>query len=495
MLVISPLGARREVQVSQSDSQINVDAGPRHSFNGNMPPMLHVEVRMMSGSLVARLAANPCETIGALKRRILWQDKNAFDDSGDFSGSVFESDRTLSGRQNVSVAERPLPAEIRLIAGKVWLMETQQICEVESAEGEDTGPDRQIYLTLVRVRAFGLAAQVEKLESFNQDTYGMAEYAESVFRNQHMVASRHWPDERDVSRTLHPAIRTQLVAWLIAACEATRINEFVLHGAVLTLDRYAAARKHPIREDCLCVVVLAALSAEIKFAMKSEFPDGYWQRVLLHLGDGRITWNELLEAETRLLQQVQFVVGTPSPCVFLTELGLRYGGRRRRSEGLRLPAKRNDALRMAFAQMLLELAMHETETLYRYLPVILAAGALGVAILAVADSCAENSVNNTRENVDEVVAAELADDEDVHTMKENLLDDLYSFCPRLDDRAQLVEDCENDIIQLWAQSTSGTFRGECLQQLVRIHANRKTGDDMPLGEAFKALKPPERLTG
>merc|ERR1719162_2399065 len=110
---------------------------------------------------------------------------------------------------------------------------------------------------------------------------------------------------------------------MAVACAAVGLDDQLLHGAVLTLDRYCASQTEPVDECRLLRLCLAVLCTEMKLASLDEFPSGTWQRLLLHLGQGRETLPNIFAAESEVLRQVGFNVWVPTAQTFLRGLGLR----------------------------------------------------------------------------------------------------------------------------------------------------------------------------
>merc|ERR1712110_1179254 len=172
------------------------------------------------------------------------------------------------------------------------------------------------------------------------------------------------------------------------ACESTLIDDALLHGAALTLDRYAAACTGVINETELFKLALASLCTEMKLATEDDFPMGYWQRVLLYLSNGREVLPAVLQTEAGMLRKLQFVVGVPMVLTFLNGLGMRFTNTELQTmhNGFHMGrppvSTRTAALQLGFARFLAELVLYDVELQYRYPPAILAAGILGTALFA-----------------------------------------------------------------------------------------------------------------
>jgi len=221
-----------------------------------------------------------------------------------------------------------------------------------------------------------------------------------------------------------------------------RFDDQLLHGAVLTLDRYSASLSTPIADAQLLRLCLAALCTEMKLAPNDDFPYGCWQRSLLHLGQGGVGLPQILATETEILHKLDFKVWIPNTLTFLRGLGLRLchgtvAQQRNGRPGLASPVS---AVQMAMAQIFIEVALCDTHLQYGYPPVVLAAGALGVALLATCpEACARANDLQYHLGLDELVA-----------LHDTLLEDVASYCP-LDAVVGLVRECEHRVIQLWLE--------------------------------------------
>merc|ERR1719160_491289 len=105
---------------------------------------------------------------------------------------------------------------------------------------------------------------------------------------------------------------------MMLACHALMFEKAMLHGVVVALDRYYAARRYaPVGEGELMRLALAAICTEMKIANSDHFPPGYWQRILGHLSQGQVTLKSILSTEVMMLKQLKYVVGVPNPLTFL----------------------------------------------------------------------------------------------------------------------------------------------------------------------------------
>lgn len=271
-----------------------------------------------------------------------------------------------------------------------------------------------------------------------------------------------------------------MVAWLGLACEATSLDDALLHGAVLTLDRCAASSPGFVSEQQLLKFTLAALCTEMKLSTMDDFQ--HWQQVLMHLAQGRMTVPGVLEAEALMLRQLQFVVGVPTPLTFLHGLGMRHMCSMRGGMA-RSPAA---ALRLELARLLLDLALLDPSTEYRFSPLILAGCALGVALMTVG-----NDIIPTFEEDQDANDVQ----PDLKAEHETLLDDMASYSVGIVHAEVMVRDCEQTLLEIWQEALQPSSRlYEFFEAQRERHANSRRlcpsqgGADW-LGSAFLGLSP------
>uniref|UniRef100_A0A7R9ZYV8 Uncharacterized protein n=1 Tax=Pyrodinium bahamense TaxID=73915 RepID=A0A7R9ZYV8_9DINO len=451
-----------------------------------------VEVRMIGGALVAQLAAAAGETVGSLKQRVLAHADPGYHQS--------------SGRP-------------RLVMGCTPLQESRRLNEcLDSSAFTAEGV---LVLNLVCPWPSSLAAHVEHLERHGSELNGASDVADAVFQAENAFSVRCQPQAAAVTHALPKETRAQVVAWLGMACEATLIDDTLLHGAVLTLDRYAASCGEPVDEMRLLRLSLASLCTEMKLTNEDDFPSGHWQRVLLHLSQGRELLPGVLEAEADMLRRLRFVVGVPTPLTFLNGLALRLseppqqfdgssaqGRGRRLDDGRPGPTTRVGALCLVLARLLTELALYDADLEYRYYPAVLAAGALGAALLAVGPEvagggAAEDAFAGTglaaSEEAGAVQAPEAVREVAALTAwHETLFDDLASYCPGVSSLDGMVCDAELDLLFFWQECLRSTGRmNECYTHLRHRHVRSARaaevlepwGDVGRGGTALLALSP------
>lgn len=420
-----------------------------------------VEVRTVGGDVFAKLRASPAETIGELKQRLF-----------------------------LCSAERRVG---QLICGCTPLTDKRR---VEECPAGDDCPPGTIALTLVCTGLSSLATHLERL-GYLDDEGSLSDVADSVFESEYQTSARHQPRAAEIHVALPQETRTQVVAWLGSACEATLIDDALLHGAVLTLDRYAASCGERINEASLLKLSLASLCTEMKLSNEDDFPSGHWQRVLLHLSQGREQLPTILNAEAAMLRRLNFIVGVPTPLTFLTGLGMRFAMAFEEKPLDGRPGQSTPAavLQLGLAHMLVELALYDTELEYSYSPAILGSSALGAAMLVL------GPLEVTGMEVEAVeprqAAAARGGDGAVEfaalrQMHETLLNDLASYCPGICGLDVVVRECERRLLEFWRQCSgpdAGRMAG-CFGNLRQRHArSRRNAQAAGGGTALLTLRP------
>jgi hypothetical protein len=217
---------------------------------------------------------------------------------------------------------------------------------------------------------------------------------------------------------------------MVQAFDVLRFDDAVLQGVVLTLDRYYARQAEAIEVTAIQRVLLSAVCTEMKLSCSDEFPPMHWQRVLDHLCHGRLSLAAILQTELEVLEQLDWVVGVPTPVTFLRELSIRLRGG---SFGeTTVPATAPGAASAdrcsSLALFLLELALFEPNLEYGFHHTVLAAGALS-ASLRTLDAEAE--------------------------LHEILLEDLATYCPDVTHLEEQVHAAEEALLEHWAGCASG----------------------------------------
>jgi hypothetical protein len=406
-----------------------------------------VEVRTLSGKIIATLAIQSSkESVGAFRKRLL---KSASDE-----------DLRDGCRQSW------------LVYGCSVLSDNQRLAKCFESNKENIDSAVSV-LTLVCSRPSSLA---EHLAKTGLEADSLVDIVDSVFQVEHTTSMRHQPRAGDAARNLSPDLRAQVVDWIAIACNAVGLDDQLLHGAVLTLDRYCALQERPVEEAGLLRLCLAVLCTEMKLAPVDEFPCGMWQRVLVHLGQGREKLPDIFRAEADVLRQVGFNVWVPTALTFLRGLGLRLChllGDRHKQDDRPGPMSDSAASQLAFGRFFIDLALYDVYLQYSFPLSVLAAAALGAAQLATGSWSME-----------------------VH---EILLEDLASYCPDLPNSRCLAEECEQRLLEMWRDCAVGTSRWtNCYRHLCERHSRpmRGTNEDASgcrLGDYLKESSPEAAL--
>eukprot|EP00419_Tripos_fusus_P008976 CAMPEP_0172662810 /NCGR_PEP_ID=MMETSP1074-20121228/5560_1 /TAXON_ID=2916 /ORGANISM="Ceratium fusus, Strain PA161109" /LENGTH=451 /DNA_ID=CAMNT_0013478745 /DNA_START=42 /DNA_END=1398 /DNA_ORIENTATION=- len=388
-----------------------------------------VEVRTVGGTLLAELTVHPEETVGLLKQRVLV--------------GIQDAELRACCRQPVLVAgNKPLPDGHRFIdclGGPAGL--------AQAASASVGGP---LVLCLVSMQRSRLADKLEQFERSGGDVAGAVDVADAVFQAEHEASLRHRPQAINVTTAMPQEKRAQVVAWLGMACEAMLLDDALLHGAVLTLDRYLSACRETLNESQLLQLSLAALCTEMKLANEDNFPPGHWQRVLARLSQGRLLLSGVFEAEAAMLRQLGFVLFIPTVLTFLSGLSLRFVGKPQdpmetpMQDGRPGPSTPGMALHVVLARLLAELVLYDAELQYRHAPAILAGATLGTALLCCGPIASHETVAAEADNPD-------SDGSTLEAQHGLLLQDLASYCPGTCGLDGMVRTAELDILHFWLE--------------------------------------------
>eukprot|EP00930_Biecheleria_cincta_P103717 TRINITY_DN9577_c0_g1_i1.p1 TRINITY_DN9577_c0_g1~~TRINITY_DN9577_c0_g1_i1.p1 ORF type:complete len:423 (+),score=81.91 TRINITY_DN9577_c0_g1_i1:138-1406(+) len=378
---------------------------------------LRVELRTISGRLLACVQASAEEKAGTLQQRIF---------------------HTMADLEPGEIAGR-----LSLVHGLHALPENSRLGDCSVSKCEEGDPSN-LSLILVCAAPSGLACRLKDL--------GMADIAESVFQKEHELSARTQPQAAALAAALPDVKRMQVVAWLAQSCKAVELRSSIFYGAVLTLDRYLAAEQ--TEQDDLLELALAAVCTEIKLEESGDFFRDEWQTILLRLSRGQTPLSDILKAEAKILTRLNFEVGVPTTLGFLEGLAMRLT----RPDGSF--EDKQTALRVGLARLLLEIALYDVRLQYGYLPAILAAGALGVSLFAVGPT---QPAENHR--FDE--CARLQSEHDA------LLDDLSSYCPWTPERETSLQHCQQQFLETWKElKLRHGFLSRLYANTAQYHAHR-----------------------
>lgn len=390
---------------------------------------VELTVMTVAGSKVAVLTVPHSETVYAVKQRICRADTDHRFELGRFQ--LVHGCSVLEDFQRLSDCCPHSSATLQAVAsGRSTL--AMFLCSEEGAVEDSDGA------TEPAVGAWGAAVA------------GLADIADSVFRSEHMHSERHRPGLESLLVALTGQVRAQVVLWIMQTCHALLFDDSILHGAVLTLDRYYSMRGEPINESELMRLSLAAICTEMKLASTDQFPPGYWQRILEHLSQGQVTLASVLRTEIGVLQRLTYAVGVPTPLTFLRGLSLRM-------QKVFASQAREWLVCSSF---LTELVMYDAPLQYRYPHAILAAGAICASLLACE---APDEAHST------------------------LLEDLAAFCPELCPADAKVGECAEDLLMLWDSCSRGASQWtDCFVSLHAKYDWARLGSTGPRGVAGAA---------
>jgi len=275
-------------------------------------------------------------------------------------------------KQRVCAACGVPASQQRLVFGSAELLDDATLAEagVTSAAVDDSGLP-VIAVQCVRTLPSDLARSLDTLAGMGCPELAVgADVFDRILRMEHELSERCRPrDAAAASRGLEPTHRVQMVCWIVQAFSVLQLGEALLHSFVLTLDRYSATHMGPLWVGDVQKVLLAVVCSQLKVVGAQEFPDGHWQRVIMHLSRGSVDLGTILEWECKVLRALDYQVDVPTPVTFLRELSLRSC------------SDEVSAMAAELACFLLGLCMFEPETQYRHPHSVLAGGALLAALL------------------------------------------------------------------------------------------------------------------
>lgn len=245
----------------------------------------------------------------------------------------------------------------------------------------------------------------------------MAGCIDTALRAQHVTSERWRPKPKKIVATLPRGLRAQLYIWMFQTFDVLGLDDALVHGIALTIDRFCASLDCALPQSSLECMLLAAACTEFKTDGFSDCADGAWKRILLHMSQGRVPLLEILRFECELLRRLGYVVGLPTPLSFLRSLGVRMRGEVQAPNWLGL------------ASCLLELALLDPDAQHGSSHAILAAAALSSSLRA---------QEAPRRQRDELL-------EDVAMIADSGSSDV---------RRQILH-CEEELLELWIRTAMG----------------------------------------
>jgi len=193
--------------------------------------------------------------------------------------------------------------------------------------------------------------------------------ADAVMRAEHELSERAKPADPLALLDATP-YRVEFIHWMMQAFDILRFDPSILHGTVLTLDRFFSRQAAPVDPGKLNDCLLACVSIEMKLAGADEFPPEHCKRLLAHLSHHRAELPTIMSTEYEILSCIDFGVGIPTTLTFFRELALR-------------PQSDDEGLRTTIHDLglfFLDLCMFEPRVQYGCPHGMLAAGALAAAV-------------------------------------------------------------------------------------------------------------------
>lgn len=189
----------------------------------------------------------------------------------------------------------------------------------------------------------------------------------TMLQSLHEDSERYIPSANHVVLSLEPSTRRVTVCWLIEACLKVNVSDSVLHTSVLLLDRYCAKIRSPFPTTWLQPIVLCMVSIASKFYGTGSNDNGLSAgNLVTRMCRGQVPLTWVMAWEHAMLKKLEWAVFGPSPLDIL--------------DTLMLPAASESPAVRHLASFLLQLTLMDVEIQYRYPHVVLAAGALYVAL-------------------------------------------------------------------------------------------------------------------
>eukprot|EP00434_Breviolum_minutum_P038154 symbB.v1.2.033836.t2/scaffold4260.1/size42279/1 len=150
----------------------------------------------------------------------------------------------------------------------------------------------------------------------------MAESVDSILRAQYDLSERERPKPHRVVKALSIRQRADLLIWIMQAFSVLGVDDSMVHGVALNIDRLVATYggESNLPHGCLQCILLAVVCTEFKTDGFSDHPDKEWKQILWHMCRGQIPMNQILRTELRVLSRLGYVVGLPTPLTFLRGL-------------------------------------------------------------------------------------------------------------------------------------------------------------------------------
>eukprot|EP00448_Togula_jolla_P001581 CAMPEP_0170603112 /NCGR_PEP_ID=MMETSP0224-20130122/18743_1 /TAXON_ID=285029 /ORGANISM="Togula jolla, Strain CCCM 725" /LENGTH=446 /DNA_ID=CAMNT_0010927981 /DNA_START=105 /DNA_END=1445 /DNA_ORIENTATION=+ len=313
----------------------------------------------------------------------------------------------------------------RLVHGVSVLEDSQTLSCCCSVENEP-GLEEEVTLTSILMCPSAISSFLADMNSpCLSATAALAEFADSVFQSEYSDSEKARPSVDAV--LMVPEERANLIGWMVEAFDVMQFSDSILFSALLTLDRYCACLTAIPETKSYGHALLAAVCTEMKLANADKY-GGSWQHYIRHLCQNRFALPEILEKEREVLSTLNFAVGVPTSLTFFSGLSLRQR-----------PALPNSRC-FELGLLLLHVALFDVKIQYNFPHVVIAAAALSAGL----SICDEPEIR-----------------------REEVLEDLSAYCLCMESMVQLVEKCEEELLDLWMQCASG--RSEWSEWYLSVH--------------------------
>lgn len=201
------------------------------------------------------------------------------------------------------------------------------------------------------------------------------EYLQDISRANRQRSEQLAPSAEDILSKIEGTDREQIVLWLLQVCGMMHIDDGALFLAVLLLDRFCAASEGAVSLETLHLITMAVVSTALKANGASSWPELLPQRslrdILTHIGQQRVTAQQIFLAEVAVLEVLAFDVTVPTPLDFFDSLVSPF-----------LTPGRPEQMSPVWCvgKFMLTLSLFDATIHYRYSHDVLAAGAMYMAL-------------------------------------------------------------------------------------------------------------------
>jgi hypothetical protein len=301
-----------------------------------------------------------------------------------------------------------------------------------------------------------------------------ASYMDSVFK----VSPPFQGVSRDITYAVSVSRRAQVLGWLVRVCDAFGLDSKLMVDTALRLDRYYAARgsgrrcQSAVAECELHSLTLAALCSEMRLAKLTTMHE-----ILERLGQGQVSLQDILKTEAEMFVQTGYFVKVTTTMTFLKDMVHHIRG-----GFLKLLGGFNHL--ESISSFLVDLALFDVDLAYRYPKPVLAAAALGCALLCVGakavgarglgdgGEAACVSPGTSKGDSD----AKEGERELTTGLHEVIVSFLVNRCPEQVDNfgtpyETRLRECQNSLLQFWREcERSSSYLSVCYEHLCGKYA-------------------------